>query len=324
MGNHIPVMLHEAVEGLNIKPQGIYLDLTIGRAGHSSEILKKLVTGKLIGFDQDEEAIKESKERLSKINDRFEIIHSNFRNFASYLPNRNIDYVDGILMDLGVSSPQFDEGDRGFSYKEDAPLDMRMDQRNPLTAEYIVNNYPLDKLTQVFQKYGEDKFSYSIAKNIVKQREIAPIKTTLELVEIIKRSKPMKVLKKEGHPAKQIFQALRIEVNDELNVLQETLDEAFKYLRPHGGRLVVITFHSGEDKIVKTKFKEQAVEVGNRLDGPMKTESKGYCLVNNKPIVASKKELEMNHRSISAKLRIIERKWGWHETDERQVNKDWS
>jgi len=308
MGNHIPVMLHEAVEGLNIKPQGIYLDLTIGRAGHSSEILKKLVTGKLIGFDQDEEAIKESKERLSKINDRFEIIHSNFRNFASYLPNRNIDYVDGILMDLGVSSPQFDEGDRGFSYKEDAPLDMRMDQRNPLTAEYIVNNYPLDKLTQVFQKYGEDKFSYSIAKNIVKQREIAPIKTTLELVEIIKRSKPMKVLKKEGHPAKQIFQALRIEVNDELNVLQETLDEAFKYLRPHGGRLVVITFHSGEDKIVKTKFKEQAVEVGNRLDGPMKTESKGYCLVNNKPIVASKKELEMNHRSISAKLRIIERK----------------
>jgi len=308
MGKHIPVMLNEAIEGLNIKPDGIYLDLTIGRAGHSSEILKRLVTGKLIGFDQDEEAIKESQERLSKINDRFEIIRSNFKDFKSYLPSRSIDYVDGILMDLGVSSPQFDDAERGFSYREDAPLDMRMDQRNPLTAEYIVNNYPLDKLTTIFQKYGEDKFSYSIAKNIVKQREIAPIKTTLELVEIIKRSKPMKVLKKEGHPAKQIFQALRIAVNDELNVLETTLDDVFTVLRPHGGRLAVITFHSGEDKIVKAKFKEKAVEIGNRFDGPISSERKEFTLVNNKPIVASEKELEINHRSISAKLRIIERK----------------
>ena len=211
-------------------------------------------------------------------------------------------------MDLGVSSPQFDEGDRGFSYKEEARLDMRMDQSNPKDAYQVVNSYSLEDLTRVFREYGEDKFSYQIAKNIIKARSIKPIETTTELVDLIKRSKPAKELAKVGHPAKQIFQALRIEVNDELNVLKTAIDSALKVLRPHGGRLAIITFHSLEDRIVKNAFKEASVVIGDRIDGPMIDKEKDYFLVNRKPIVASKEELEINHRAISAKLRIIERK----------------
>lgn len=308
MGKHIPVLLNETIEGLNVKPDGLYLDLTIGRGGHSSVILSKLKTGHLIGFDQDDEAIKESTVNLSKVSSNFELVHSNFVKFRETLKEKNIDYVDGILMDLGVSSPQFDEVERGFTYREDAPLDMRMDRSQSLTAYDIVNTYSLEEITNILREYGDERFAFPIAKNIIKVRETSPIKTTFELVEIIKRSKPMKVLSKAGHPAKQTFQALRIAVNDELNVLRLALKDALEVLRPHGGRLAVITFHSGEDKIVKAIFKESSVTEGNRYDGPNDIQEKEYRLVNNKPIVATEEELEVNHRSVSAKLRVIERK----------------
>ena len=307
MEEHIPVLLNEVINGLNINPSGTYVDLTVGRGGHSSEILARLKDGRLICVDQDEDAIVASNARLSKISSRFEIVRANFSALEEILEAKGIKEVDGILMDLGVSSPQFDKGERGFSYKEDARLDMRMDQRQPLSAYEIINNYGLEDLTKIFQIYGEEKYSYSIAKNIIKAREAKPIETTLELVEIIKKSKPMKELKKVGHPAKQVFQALRIAVNDELNVLEKTLKVALKHLKENG-RLAVITFHSGEDRIVKNIFKDAAVEVGNRLDGPNTTSSKDYILINHKPIVASQAELEYNHRSASAKLRIIARK----------------
>ena len=309
MEEHIPVLLNEVIEGLNIKPSGIYLDLTVGRGGHSSEILARLKTGRLIAIDQDEEAIIASNERLSKISNHYKIIRANFSALSEILSSEGLEEVDGILMDLGVSSPQFDKGERGFSYNADARLDMRMDQRQDLTAYKIVNTYSLEDLNKIFQQYGEEKYSYSIAKNIIKSREIAPIETTFQLVEIIKRSKPMKELKKAGHPAKQVFQALRIATNDELNVLEKTLKIALKHLAPEG-RLAVITFHSGEDRIVKNIFKEAAVEVGNRLDGPMANQEKEFTLINHKPITASEEELERNHRSASAKLRIIAKKKG--------------
>ena len=307
MAEHIPVLLNETIQGLNINPSGTYFDLTVGRGGHSSEILTRLKDGRLICVDQDEEAIVASTARLSKISNKFEMVRANFSDLETILANLGIQEVDGILMDLGVSSPQFDKGERGFSYKEDARLDMRMDQRQDLTAYQIINTYALEDLTKIFQIYGEEKYSYSIAKNIIKAREAKPIETTLELVEIIKRSKPMKELKKVGHPAKQVFQALRIAVNDELNVLEKALTAALKHLKP-GGRLAVITFHSGEDRIVKNYFKEAAISEGNRIDGPMLEKEKEFDLINRKPIVASDSELEMNHRSASAKLRIIARK----------------
>ena len=308
MSEHVPVLLKEVIDGLNIKESGIYIDMTIGRGGHSSQILKKLTSGHLYGFDQDEQAIKESIVNLSKINDKFTLIHDNFSHFEEHFKKENIEYVDGVLMDLGVSSPQFDDKERGFSYREDARLDMRMDQRQPLSAYEIVNNYSLNDLTKILRDYGDERFAYQIAKNIVKRRESKPIETTFELVDVIKASKPMKVLAKEGHPAKQTFQALRIAVNDELNVLVKTLNNILPYLRPHGGRLAVITFHSGEDRIVKNIFKDNSQVVGNRIDGPATTKEAEYRLVNNKPIIASEEELELNHRSKSAKLRIIERK----------------
>ena len=307
MEEHIPVLLKEVIDGLNIKPSGIYVDLTVGRGGHSSEILSRLKDGYLIAVDQDEDAIVASQKRLSQISDRFVIVRSNFAEIETILAEQNVSEVDGILMDLGVSSPQFDNGERGFSYNADARLDMRMDQRQALTAYQIVNTYSLEDLAKIFQTYGEEKYSYQIAKNIIKARENSPIETTFQLVDIIKKSKPMKELKKVGHPAKQVFQALRIAVNDELNVLVKALEGALKHLKP-GGRLAVITFHSGEDRIVKNIFKEAAVEVGNRLDGPMTTIEKEFDLINRKPIAASESELERNHRSASAKLRIIARK----------------
>ena len=307
MEEHIPVLLHEVIEGLNIKPSGIYLDLTVGRGGHSSEILARLTTGRLIAVDQDEEAINASRARLEKISSNFQIVRSNFSALDEILNSLGIEAVDGILMDLGVSSPQFDKGERGFSYNSDARLDMRMDQRQSLTAYQIVNTYSLQDLNQILRDYGEEKYSFSIAKNIIKARETAPIETTFQLVGIIKKSKPMKELKKVGHPAKQVFQALRIAVNDELNVLVKALRSALSHLKP-GGRLAVITFHSGEDRIVKNIFKEAAVDIGNRIDGPNISKEKEFDLINHKPITASEAELETNHRSASAKLRIIARK----------------
>lgn len=303
---HTPVLLKEVIDGLNIKKDGIYLDLTLGRGGHSSEILSRLDNGLLIGVDQDMEAIEYSKARLSKISDKFTLVRSNFENIDEILKNLSIEKVDGILMDLGVSSPQFDDASRGFSYRFDGNLDMRMDQRNSLTAKKIVNEYSLKELVRVFNEYGEDKYSYQIAKNIIKAREEKEISTTLELVEIIKRSKPAKELSKAGHPAKQIFQALRIEVNDEINVLQRTLSKAITHLN-RGGRLAVITFHSGEDKIVKHLFKELTVVEGNRNDLPALETKLEYKLISKKGIKPSEKEILENRRSQSSTLRIIEK-----------------
>lgn len=305
---HIPVLLNEVIEGLNIRKNGIYVDLTLGRGGHSAEILKRLnKDGLLIGVDQDETAIKESQERLSKVSSNFVLVRANFSEIDLILRDLHIDSVSGILMDLGVSSPQFDDISRGFTYRYDAPLDMRMDQRNPLTARIIVNTYSQEELCKIFQEYGDEKYAYSIAKNIVKEREKTPIETTFQLVEIIKRSKPNKELKKVGHPAKQVFQALRIAVNDELNVLYSTLNKVVYYLKPTG-RLAVITFHSGEDKIVKQIFKQLTTREGNRYDIPDQNQETEFFLVNRKVITPSEEELENNHRAISSKLRIIEKK----------------
>lgn len=303
---HIPVLKEEAIKLLNVEPNGLYLDLTLGRAGHASEILKRLKTGKLIAFDLDINAIKESNEILKKINNRYELIHDNFKNFDSTLKERGIDKVDGILLDLGVSSPQFDDPSRGFSYQTSADLDMRMNQDQKLTAKYVVNHYSLNELTNIFRNYGEEKDAYSIAKNIVLHREKQAINTTLELVNIIKLSKRKSELLKKGHPAKQVFQALRIAVNDELNNLKEVIGKALKYLNING-RLVIITFHSLEDRIVKNEFNKVTKEIGNRIDEyNLPTNNiKQFALINKKVILPSEEEINLNHRSKSAKMRGI-------------------
>lgn len=302
---HIPVLLKEVITNLEIKSNGNYVDLTLGRGGHSKEILKQLKTGHLYAFDQDQEAIEKSRKVLEEVSSNFSIYHTNFINMKSVLESEGVyGKIDGILMDLGVSSPQLDEDARGFSYKVDAPLDMRMDQRNSLTAATIVNTYSYEELTKILRDYGDERFASSIARNIIKSR---PINTTLELVDVIKKSKPSKELKKEGHPAKQAFQAIRIAVNDELNVLKETLKDAVEGLAPRG-RLLVISFHSGEDRIIKTFFKDLTVIEGNRINIPTKVEETRFKLITHKPIEASEEELELNNRSHSAKLRIIEKK----------------
>ena len=307
---HIPVLLNEVIENLNINPDGIYIDLTLGRAGHSSEILKRLSNkGKLIGFDQDIDAIQASIERLSKISSNFEVIKSNFENVKDELLKRGITKVDGILADLGVSSPQFDQGDRGFSYRFDAKLDMRMDQNANLSAYEIVNTYSLIDLTRIFREYGEEKYAYEIAKRIVREREQKPIETTFELVDIIKRSLPSKELSKKGHPAKQVFQALRIETNRELEVLETMLKDGLELLSSKG-RMAIITFQSLEDRIVKNIFKEVSTPKATPRWIPSLPEDQevDYQLINKKVIVASEEELKRNPRSESAKLRVIERK----------------
>lgn len=309
MTKHIPVLLNETIDGLNIKKDGIYVDLTLGRGGHSKEILKRLTTGRLISFDKDETAIKESTENLKEFSEKFTGIHDDFRNFRANLDKLGIEKIDGIMADLGVSSPQFDDASRGFSYKENARLDMRMDRRQTLTAYDVVNTYSLNDLARVFREYGEDKFSYQIAKKIVQSRETKPVETTEELVEIIKASKPQKELMKKGHPAKQIFQALRIEVNDELGALKDALKDALSSLKI-GGRACFITFHSLEDRIVKNAFNEVSKVEGSRHNVfalPTEKDLPDYRLVNNKVIIASENEQEINPRSKSAKLRIIER-----------------
>ena len=299
---HVPVMLHETVDGMNIQPGGIYVDLTLGGAGHSKEILARMDgEARLFGFDQDEDA-----EQNIPADERFTFVRSNFRYLSNFMRYHGVDgEVDAILADLGVSSPQFDEGDRGFSYRMDARLDMRMDQNSDLDAYKVVNGYSVKDLTRVFRDYGEEKFAFQIAKNIEKARAIKPIETTFDLVEIIKKTLPAKVLEKKGHPAKQVFQAIRIEVNDELNVLENTLKRAINSLKI-GGRCAVISFHSLEDKIVKDIFKSHSFIEGDRLNFDTVKEVK-FKLVNKKVIIPSDEEIAANPRSKSAKLRVIER-----------------
>ncbi len=309
MTNHIPVLLNETIEGLNVKPDGIYVDLTLGRGGHSKEVLKRLKTGRLISFDKDETAILESKQNLAEFSEKFTGIHDDFRNFRKDLDDLGIDKIDGIMADLGVSSPQFDDVSRGFSYKDNARLDMRMDRRQKFSAYELINTYSLGELTRVFREYGEDKFSYQIAKKIVEIRAKKTIETTSELVEIIKSVKPQKELMKKGHPAKQIFQAIRIEVNDELGALKVALKDALASLKV-GGRACFITFHSLEDRLVKNAFNEVSKIEGTRHNVfalPTEKDLPDFKLINNKVIIANEKELEINPRSKSAKLRIIER-----------------
>ena len=307
MGEHIPVLLTETIENLNIKEDGIYVDCTMGGAGHSSEILKRINKGHLYCFDQDEYAINRGGERLSKISDNFTIIKDNFVNLKKRLEKLGVEKVDGILYDLGVSSFQFDIVDRGFSYNNDAPLDMRMNQDGKLTAKDVVNNYTFEELKKIFYMYGEEKFSVQIARNIEKARKEKPIETTFDLVEIIKKSLPAAVLRKKGHPAKQVFQALRIEVNNELNVFEKSLTDAFQLLNKNG-RIAVITFHSLEDRICKQMFKEK-VDVKVPRGIPVKDCDivRKYRLINNKVIMAGEDELEKNNRAHSAKLRVIEK-----------------
>ena len=308
MFHHIPVLLNETIDGLNINPDGIYVDCTLGGGGHSQEILKRLDKGHLYCFDQDEQAIQAASSRLEKIGQNFTIIHRNFRYLKEELENLGIDAVDGIMFDLGVSSHQFDTAERGFSYNYDAKLDMRMDQRQPLSAYTIVNEWPYEKIVGILYKYSDEKFAKQIARKIEKQREIAPINTTFELVELVKQAIPAAARRTGGHPAKRTFQALRIAVNDELNVFHDALYDAISLIKPKG-RVAVITFHSLEDRICKQIFKEKSSmrEVPRGLPVIPDEYYPDYHLITKKPIEASNEELSENNRAHSAKLRIIER-----------------
>lgn len=298
---HKSVLLIESINGLNIKPDGTYIDCTLGYAGHSGEILKRLETeGFLFAFDQDEEAVKYSYDKLSKIGNNFKIFHTNFRNIKECITDK----VDGILFDLGVSSPQLDDASRGFSFHKDAPLDMRMDKRQELDAYKVVNTYPLEKIIDILYIYGEEVNAKSIAKGIISNR---PINTTLELADVIKENVPISYRKK-SNPCRKTFQAIRIEVNSELSILESSLMDAFSLLKPNG-RMCVITFHSLEDRIVKNVFKKLCSDDINSKNLPvvpleMRAKAK---LITKKPIIPSGSELELNNRSRSAKLRIIEK-----------------
>ncbi len=302
---HISVLLEECLKYLNLQENDIVVDCTLGYAGHSSNILKRIKKGFLFAFDQDKEAIEKSFEKLKNISNNFEIINSNFVNIKSELNKRNIKEVSSILYDLGVSSPQLDEEERGFSFHNDAKLDMRMNQNQKLSAYEVINEYDYEKLVQIFYKYGEEKYSASIAKNIVKTRKIKKIETTLELVEIIKSSVPEKY-KREKHPARKIFQAIRIEVNDELNVFEKSLRDSLDLIKI-GGRICVITFHSLEDRICKQIFNEVS-KVDKTLDKlpiiPDELKPKFKVIAS---IVPTNEEIENNKRSRSARLRVIER-----------------
>ena len=302
MSKHISVLLNECINNLNLKEDSVIVDCTLGYAGHSSEILKRINKGKLFAFDQDTEAILSSTKRLNEIGNNYEIINSNFVNIKEELNKRNITKVDGILYDLGVSSPQLDEDYRGFSFHKDAKLDMRMDTKNTLDAYYVVNNYSYEKLTEIFYKYGEEKYSSSIARGIINSR---PIETTLELVEVIKNNVPEKY-KRDKHPARKVFQAIRIEVNDELNVFEKSLRDSLDLLNV-GGRICVITFHSLEDKICKNIFKEVSSIDDSLKKLPIIPEEYLPKYKVLKTIDPSKEELNENNRARSAKLRVIER-----------------
>ncbi|WHQ36353.1 16S rRNA (cytosine(1402)-N(4))-methyltransferase RsmH [Spiroplasma sp. SV19] len=307
---HQSVLLQEAITGLNIVPNGIYVDCTLGRAGHSLAILKHLSAGKLYCFEQDEEAIVASQQILQQSNYRnYEIIKNNFVNLAAELQLRQVKAVNGILYDLGVSSPQLDDDKRGFSYRYDSILDMRMNQDQVLTAQTVINTYSAMALAKVFQEYGEEPFAKVIAKNIVTARAEQTIETTFQLVTIIKKSLPQKVLRKAKHPAKRIFQALRIEVNQELSVLQASLEQAVKLLAVKG-RLVVISFHSLEDRIVKKYFQTLTQDPNYEINQQLPTISyfeSNYQIITKKAVVPAADEQTLNPRSTSAKLRILER-----------------
>lgn len=305
---HKSVLLEECIQNMNIKENCIYVDGTLGGAGHSYEILKSLnATGMLIGIDRDTEAIKAAKERLKEFSN-FQIVHDNHANILNILKELDIEGVDGILLDLGVSSYQLDEASRGFSYMNDAPLDMRMNRDDKISAYNIVNEYSEEKLAKIFFDYGEEKYSKSIAKNIVQKREEKNIETTLELVEIIKSSMPKKALNEKQHPAKRVFQAIRIEVNEELTKLKQAIIDSIMALND-GGRLLVITFHSLEDKIVKHTYEELVGKCTCPNDFPVcvcNYKSFGK-IVNKKPIISNAEELQDNPRARSAKLRVFER-----------------
>ena len=305
--HHVTVMLYETIDMLDVKPDGIYVDATLGGAGHSEYLLSKLSEkGHLYAFDQDQNAIDNAQKRLAPYIEKGMVtfIKDNFRNLRVRLHEAGVQEIDGICYDLGVSSPQLDQRERGFSYKKDAPLDMRMNQEANLTAYEVVNHYDYHELVRIFFKYGEDKFSKQIARKIEQARELKPIETTTELAEIIKSAKPAKELKKKGHPAKQIFQAIRIEVNDELGAADESIQQAMDMLALDG-RISVITFHSLEDRLTKQLFKEAStVEVPKGLPFIPDDLKPKMELVSRKPILPSKEELEANNRSHSAKLRV--------------------
>ena len=307
---HKSVLLNETIEGLNIKPDGIYVDGTLGGGGHAYEVCRRLgEKGSIIGIDQDEAAIEAASVRLKDFGEKVTIIRSNYCDMKSKLQEQGIDKVDGIVLDLGVSSYQLDTADRGFSYREDAPLDMRMDRRQKMTARDIVNDYSEMDLYRVIRDYGEDKFAKNIAKHIVKERQKKTIETAGELTDIIRAAIPMKVQVTGGHPAKRTFQAIRIELNHELEVLSDHLDEMIDLLNP-GGRICIITFHSLEDRIVKSNFKRNENPCTCPSDFPVCVcgkVSKGK-VITRKPILPSEKELEENSRSKSAKLRVFERR----------------
>lgn len=307
--HHVSVLLDECIEGLNIKPDGIYVDGTLGGAGHSYHIAEKLTTGRLIGIDRDPVALKAAGERLSPFADRVTLVHSNFCRMGQVLQELGISGVDGILLDLGVSSPQLDDGSRGFSYMTDAPLDMRIDNGDALSADTVVNTWSYEELKRILYDYGEERYAPAIAAAIVRKREISPIRTTLELVDVIRSAMPPAALREKQHPAKRTFQAIRIAVNDELNSVSKAMDAAIPCLNP-GGRLAVITFHSLEDRIVKNAMAAAAKGCICPPEFPVCVcgRKPQVTVLTRKPIVSGEEELERNPRARSAKLRICEKR----------------
>ena len=307
--HHVSVLLEECVTGLNIRPEGIYVDGTLGGAGHSCRIAERLTTGRLIGIDRDPVALKAAGERLAPYGDRVTLVHSNFCRMASVLEGLGISGVDGILLDLGVSSPQLDDGQRGFSYMADAPLDMRMDGGDALTADTVVNTWSYEELKKILYEYGEERYAPAIASAILRRRETAPIRTTLELVDVIRSAMPPAALREKQHPAKRSFQAIRIAVNDELNSVAKAMEDAIPLLNP-GGRLAVITFHSLEDRIVKNAMAAAAKGCICPPEFPVCVcgRKPQVDILTRKPIVAAPQELERNPRARSAKLRICQKR----------------
>ena len=306
--HHVSVLLQECLEGLAIKPDGIYIDGTLGGAGHSSQIVKRLTTGKLIGIDRDPVALRAAGERLEPYKDNVILVHSNFCEMEQVVKDLGYSGVDGILLDLGVSSPQLDDGARGFSYMADAPLDMRMNSEDTLSAYTVVNSWDQEELKRILFDYGEERYAPRIAAAICRRREEAPIQTTLELVDIIRSAMPPQALREKQHPAKRSFQAIRIAVNDELGSVEKAMEDAIPLLNP-GGRLAVITFHSLEDRIVKNEMTEASKGCTCPPNFPVCVCGKKpkVKLISKKPIVASNEELEVNPRSRSAKLRVCEK-----------------
>ena len=306
--HHVSVLLDECIENLNIRPDGIYVDGTLGGAGHSSQIAARLTTGRLIGIDRDPVALQAAGERLKPYKDRVTLVHSNFSEMAQVLADLNIPGVDGILLDLGVSSPQLDEGGRGFSYMADAPLDMRMNNEDSLRAETVVNTWPQEELKRILYTYGEERYAPQIAAAICRRRENAPIKTTLELVDVIRSAMPPAALREKQHPAKRSFQAIRIAVNDELGAVEKIMKDAVDLLNP-GGRLAIITFHSLEDRIVKNGMNDAAKGCTCPPSFPVCVCGKKprVKLISKKPIISTEEELKDNPRARSAKLRVCQK-----------------